>query len=340
MSQAKEKIIEGFFGNRILPELPELRFFSLMLLMFAFCFSGNLQDLSLMYLQYSLVLFPLIHMESLDENEHGKKRFFFGSYFFFFLSYLVSWFWTQYLSLIPSTLSTGVYLTTVLLILLCLYKIFPNLKAFFTDENSTEYHNAVILSVLLLAVLLLSCLKIFKNWAHEFEDQYSVSKGIFSVTLLTIIFLAMEVIAILRMGRVNNISGSEKDENLIMEEAEMVELAAKVESALLEKDLFLQSYLSLADLSKRAGIPSYKLSYLFNHHFQKGFYQILGEYRIRYAMDVMDKNHNISFDVLSEMCGFNSRSTFYKYFKMINSCTPKEYLRSLQKSSAIAGTEK
>lgn len=329
MSQAKEKITERFSGGRFLPELPELRFFSLILLMFTVCFSANLQDLSLMYLQYSLVLFPLIHMESREEHEDGKKRFFFGTYFFFLLSFLVSWFWTRYPSLIPSAFSTGVYLMTVLLIILSLYKIFPNLKAFFTDENSAEYHNAVILSVFLLAILILSGLKIFKNWSHGFVDQYSVSKGIFPVVFLTVIFLAREVIVMLRSGGGNNIAGEEMDESLIMGEGEMKELAVKVESALLEKDLFLQTSLSLADLSRRTGIPSYKLSYLFNHHFQKGFYQTLGEYRIRYAMEVMDENHNISFDVLAEMCGFNSRSTFYKYFKMINSCTPKEYLRTL-----------
>src|SRR5690625_7295624 len=115
-----------------------------------------------------------------------------------------------------------------------------------------------------------------------------------------------------------------------MREGKLVELAQRVESVLVKDDLFKLPSLSLADVSHETGISPHRLSQIFNTYFKKGFYQILGEYRIRYAMELIKENHNVSFDDVAEMCGFNSRSTFYKYFKIVNLYPLIEYLLHLK----------
>src|SRR5690625_2869118 len=58
--------------TKFLPDLPEIQFISLILLMRVMCFARSLQDQSLVYLQYALILLPLIHMHTRRHNEDMK----------------------------------------------------------------------------------------------------------------------------------------------------------------------------------------------------------------------------------------------------------------------------
>src|SRR5690625_6184429 len=58
--------------TKFMPELPEIQFISLILLMCVMCFARSLQDQSLVYLQYALILLPLIHMHTRRHNEDMK----------------------------------------------------------------------------------------------------------------------------------------------------------------------------------------------------------------------------------------------------------------------------
>ncbi len=110
---------------------------------------------------------------------------------------------------------------------------------------------------------------------------------------------------------------------------EILEMVTKIEHELEIQKLYLNPSVSLDVLSERTGIPKHKLSQIFNTYFNKGFYQMIGEYRIRYAMKILYNDQNTSMDGLSDICGFNSKTTFYKYFKQVNGCTPNEFVRNL-----------
>src|SRR5690625_5343797 len=111
-----------------------------------------------------------------------------------------------------------------------------------------------------------------------------------------------------------------------MREGKLVELAQRVESVLVKDDLFKLPSLSLADVSHETGISPHRLSQIFNTYFTKGFYQILGEYRIRYPMELIKENPSVSFDDVAEMCGFKSRSTFSIYLIIVNLFSYNEYI--------------
>lgn len=334
--------------TKFLPELPEIQFISLILLMCVMCFARSLQDQSLVYLQYALILLPLIHMHTRRHNEDMKtgktKGVFMISYLFLGVSFIVNWVWSRDPISLPVSVSGLLYLITLIPILLCFYLIYPILKPVFRNEESGRGNYMTALPILLLLVFLLYSLKIFENTSTEFNDNYSIDIVIYPIILLTIILLGKEIFGALRSADIPLESKSFIDENMTsgqdgeengMGEGKLVELAHRVESVLEKDDLFKLPSLSLADVSHKTGIPQHRLSQIFNTYFKKGFYQILGEYRIRYAMELIKENPNVSFDDVAEMCGFNSRSTFYKYFKIVNLCTPNEYLQEIKKQETI-----
>ena len=110
---------------------------------------------------------------------------------------------------------------------------------------------------------------------------------------------------------------------------QMLEMVTKIEHELESQKLYLDPSVSLDVLSERTEIPKHKISHIFNTYFNKGFYQMIGEYRIRYAMKILYNDQNTSMDGLSDICGFSSKTTFYKYFKQVNGCTPNEFVRNL-----------
>jgi|GEM_PF-3468559 len=334
--------------TKFLPELAEVQFISLILLMCTLYFVRNSPEQSLVYLQYALILLPLIHMRAQRYTggvKPGKIRgVFMFSYLFLALSFIINWIWMINPISLSMPLSGLLYVITLIPIFLCFYLVYPILKPIFRNEDSETENCVVVLPVLLLLVFLLYSLKIFKHSPMGFNDKSSIGIVIYPIIFLTILLLAKEVFGALRSADIpvrskkfsekNEIDAHDGEENRMGEE-ELIELAQRVESVLLKDDLFKLPSLSLADVSHKSGIPAYRLSYIFNTYFEKGFYQTLGEYRIRYAMELIKKNPNLSFDDLAEMCGFNSRSTFYKYFKMVNFCTPNEYLQEIKEQKTF-----
>jgi AraC-like DNA-binding protein len=93
---------------------------------------------------------------------------------------------------------------------------------------------------------------------------------------------------------------------------------------------YLDPDFSLSRLSEELSISEHKLSQLFNKHFEKKFYTFLAEYRIEHAIELMKNNkHKLKIETLSYSCGFNSKASFYHYFKLKIGCSPYEYQKKL-----------
>lgn len=64
---------------------------------------------------------------------------------------------------------------------------------------------------------------------------------------------------------------------------------------------------------------------LFLKHKGSSFIKLKNEIRIAEAISYLDSEKRYKLDYISEKCGFNSRSNFYKIFKDITGYTPSEY---------------
>lgn len=117
-----------------------------------------------------------------------------------------------------------------------------------------------------------------------------------------------------------------------LDESVLQAYASHMESVIDEKKLFLSAALSMDDLQQETGIPKHHLSRVFTVCLGKTFYQYIAEKRIEEAKLRMRQNANITIEFLAFECGFNSKTTFNKYFKQISSVTPSEYRSSLSEN--------
>jgi AraC-like DNA-binding protein/cbb3-type cytochrome oxidase subunit 3 len=100
-----------------------------------------------------------------------------------------------------------------------------------------------------------------------------------------------------------------------------------------ERKIFLDTDLSVVKLSKVMKIPSYHLTQLFSLRIGKNFNQFVNTYRVNFACVIIDSTEDIKIDTLISECGFNSKTSFNRHFKMIMGIAPSEYYA--QKSNRI-----
>lgn len=90
--------------------------------------------------------------------------------------------------------------------------------------------------------------------------------------------------------------------------------------------LFLNPAVSLDMLSQRTAIPRHQLTQLFNRHYHKSFYQFVAQARIAYAITkIRHMDNSLTLDSLSYECGFNSKTSFNRYFKEYTGMTPSAF---------------
>ena len=89
---------------------------------------------------------------------------------------------------------------------------------------------------------------------------------------------------------------------------------------------FLNANLSVNQLAKQMGMSPRDLSFVINHGFEKNFFDFVGDYRIRYAMELLDLRQagKTILEVMLDS-GFNSKSVFNTAFKQKTGMTPTQY---------------
>ncbi|RZL62238.1 MAG: AraC family transcriptional regulator, partial [Pedobacter sp.] len=98
---------------------------------------------------------------------------------------------------------------------------------------------------------------------------------------------------------------------------------------------FLDPNVTIDFLSKELGIPKHYFSQVFNIYFEKSFHSFVAEYRILHALDLINANQGrLKIESLAYSCGFNSKTSFNKYFKEKTGFTPSEYQLQQEKQTA------
>ena len=103
---------------------------------------------------------------------------------------------------------------------------------------------------------------------------------------------------------------------------------------MVERKPYLNSSLTIQDISDEIKIPVRDLSLLINHQLGQHFYDFVNAYRIESAMNILKdetKSRVTILEILYEV-GFNSKSSFNTAFKKHTGNTPTSYRKSLQVS--------
>lgn len=113
----------------------------------------------------------------------------------------------------------------------------------------------------------------------------------------------------------------------IISSIEAQEIHLKIISYLESEKPFIKSDYSMHDLCGKLKISRRKISYVLNEVMDKNFYGVINEYRIKEAQELLrqDSLNQLKIEVLGEMVGFQSKSSFNACFKKFTGMAPSEY---------------
>ena len=137
--------------------------------------------------------------------------------------------------------------------------------------------------------------------------------------------LYLSLLLVFHHRKKSNSDKKKKYANNKIPQQEADELLDKV-SRLLEKEaLYKNPNLTLPQLAKELNIRPHLLSQLLNDNLNKSFSHFINEFRVKEAIELLKSDRNLKMEVIAEMCGFNSNSTFYAAFKKVTKTTPAKY---------------
>ncbi|WP_443937571.1 helix-turn-helix domain-containing protein [Pedobacter sp. MW01-1-1] len=121
---------------------------------------------------------------------------------------------------------------------------------------------------------------------------------------------------------------STKYEKSSLKEEDVEKIIESLHQYMQDKKPFLDSDFSLSDLSVKLNISKHHITEVLNTSLEKNFFLFVNEYRTKEAKNRMQKNKEDNLQTIAYSSGFNSKTTFIKYFKQIEGITPSDFRRN------------
>jgi len=116
-----------------------------------------------------------------------------------------------------------------------------------------------------------------------------------------------------------------------LKEEKSEEYYEKLKKLVAEEKVYIQSELLINDLAAMLEIHPNHLSQIINEKEGKNFYEFINQYRIEEFKQLASSPKGKQYTILSLAfeCGFNSKSSFNRYFKKSTGQTPSQYVTQL-----------
>lgn len=113
-------------------------------------------------------------------------------------------------------------------------------------------------------------------------------------------------------------------------EERMDNLIVRFNELMTEKKVYTDANISIKSVAEALDTNRTYLSYAINHVFNKSFPQVLAEYRIHAAVDMINnRQEDLPLKAIAAEVGFSSASVFFTTFRNIMGMTPAAYRNSL-----------
>ncbi|MFR1004939.1 MAG: two-component regulator propeller domain-containing protein [Bacteroides xylanisolvens] len=194
---------------------------------------------------------------------------------------------------------------------------------------------------------------VFKIRASENSEpaqQWSVSvhKSYFTFVMILLVIVVIGALMVYFYGKIRSLQKRMKEERLILGSVVRQQNKAKeIQATLPEEKVgdimdelldymkrekpYLNSKLSISEVASQLGCTELELSQLLNSHMKVNFANFINVYRVK-EIKLRLTQENLSkytLKALSEQCGFNSKTTFYRVFKNVTGMPPMEYCKKL-----------
>ncbi|RZL61456.1 MAG: AraC family transcriptional regulator [Pedobacter sp.] len=112
-----------------------------------------------------------------------------------------------------------------------------------------------------------------------------------------------------------------------------LDLVARIETFIVEKEIFRQSGLTLSELASLCDLPNHRLTELINGHYKMTFNNYINSLRISYSKERLDQGDwkLFTLEAIAFDAGFATRNTFFIAFKKNTGKTPSSYVADLKR---------
>lgn len=119
-------------------------------------------------------------------------------------------------------------------------------------------------------------------------------------------------------------------ESILLTETETA-LMQRIRRLMDDEKVYIDPNFTLADIAARLEVNRTYISATINRCEGKTLTNLMNEYRIMLAIDVMSspENATLTIDAIAEFSGFNDRKTFYRIFKKTTGLAPSEFRASV-----------
>lgn len=168
------------------------------------------------------------------------------------------------------------------------------------------------------------------GWGHIMIDdiKFSDNKKLisinhiitYSITIL-IIIITFSILWIYFRKR--------KKTSLITTDPETQELYSEITEKIISEKMFLKKGLTIKEVASGFNIPTNDFAELFEKASNENFFDFINRYRVEEFKTEINKDENRNFTMLyvAQMCGFSSKSSFYRIFKSFTGETPSQYCK-------------
>ena len=118
-----------------------------------------------------------------------------------------------------------------------------------------------------------------------------------------------------------------ESKKIILDNSKLPDLYNQINVAIKDDQLFLNHQYNLTNLSSDTGISATTIREIITVNDFKNYSAFINSFRIDYAKNLIRNGYLDTFSIesLCRDAGFQSEVTFYRVFKNIQNCTPKEY---------------
>jgi len=218
--------------------------------------------------------------------------------------------------------------------------LFVSLIAFelirFTRDNQST-PKKILLYILLTVISFFFLFNLSSNLLYkrlEIASGWSMIEWPVDISFLSVVIALLSFIALLANSGVTFLPPS-KYASSSLNKNSYDEMISEISRVIREKQLYKQFDFNLQLLSDELNSNSSYISQTINHGLGIRFNDYINQFRVEEAKSQLrsSENKHITIEAISELCGFKSKSTFFRAFKKETGLTPKQFVLDSKKSS-------
>ncbi|MFC2133682.1 helix-turn-helix domain-containing protein [Bacteroidota bacterium] len=226
--------------------------------------------------------------------------------------------------LIKSFINELTILSLTVYLILSAYRIVTISRREKPDEKRKRLYSLLWFDTALITIILIVIIVVKIVFTHDLGDYIIVT-----VSALFIYSVSIKVIRDSIFFQ--NKQFDRKYSKSALDDETKDKILSKINSLFKDEKYYLSPSPSLPDMAAKIGTSTNNLSQVINEKLKLSFTDLLAEYRIEEAKQIMNKPGSTeTIEGIAYMVGYNSKSSFHTAFKKITGQTPAEYKSSIK----------